>query len=551
MNQKKFIFEKTINVFAWLSFVLAIFITILTIIASFSGSDNGKAIFGHKLLIVNTDSMSKSPLSENESIFFNAGDLIVINTNGKYDSLKEGDVITFISTSQESYGKTLTHKIREVKTSNGQVVGYVTYGIYTGTNDSAMVPVSNVIGVYSFKIPQVGKIFAFLKTPRGYYLSVLAPILLLIIYFSLKIGKALGAKNSKTDYEDEIARLKERVLCLENSYNNYFLQNNDAETTEEVKSLINQKEQNNLISTKNVLLIPKGNKISFLEKLLALDDNIKSYFNNVHNQLVLYKKINYRLSFKCISYRYKKQLLAKMTVRGKTLKLHLALNVNDFNPNIFFQKDLSLVKAYKNVPFTVKVKSERGKNNAIKLIDELVRPYGLVKDDKFVKVNALEILSDCKSQDCFESIALKIKKGKKVSFIKRVLKLENAYKSYFDTIHNELISYKKIHARFSFKCVSYRLGRKLLAKMIVRGKTLRLNLALNVNDFNYNVFFQKDLSTIKAYTEVPFAVKIKSERAKNNAIKLVSELMEKISAEKNTKFNKIDSIKMLKTIKEN
>ena len=50
------------------------------------------------------------------------------------------------------------------------------------------------------------------------------------------------------------------------------------------------------------------------------------------------------------------------------------------------------------------------------------------------------------------------------------------------------------------------MGRKLLAKITVRGKTLKLHLALDVAKFNKNVFFQKDMSSVKAYAEVPFTV---------------------------------------------
>lgn len=66
---KKTIFDKILSVFAWLSFLLAIMLSILTILSSFSGEKNGKEIFGVKFLIVASDSMSKSAISENEKIF--------------------------------------------------------------------------------------------------------------------------------------------------------------------------------------------------------------------------------------------------------------------------------------------------------------------------------------------------------------------------------------------------------------------------------------------------------------------------------------------------
>ena len=195
---KQIIFEKTIHIFAWFVFSLAVFMSLTTIFASLSGEENGKEIFGSKMLIVTSDSMSKSAISENEEIFFNAGDLIIIKKVESLSSLKEGDVITFVSYNPESYGKTVTHKIREIRYSSGEEIAeFVTYGINKGTNDTTPVKPENIIGKYSFKLPMIGNLFAFLKTSRGFYLSILIPAVLLIIFFSIKIGKILGKKRNQ------------------------------------------------------------------------------------------------------------------------------------------------------------------------------------------------------------------------------------------------------------------------------------------------------------------------------------------------------------------
>ena len=54
------------------------------------------------------------------------------------------------------------------------------------------------------------------------------------------------------------------------------------------------------------------------------------------------------------------------------------------------------------------------------------------------------------------------------------------------------------------------------------------------------------MSSVKAYEEVPFAVKVKSERGCNNATKLVGALAEKYDLKKNPKFENIDQIKEFK-----
>lgn len=209
--------ERSVSFLAWICFFLAVITAIITVLAVFSGEQNGKEVFGAKLLIVTSNSMSKSELTENEEITFSAGDVIVIEVIDDPNELNAGDVITFTSENPESYGKTVTHKIRKAKYSaDGKLLGFVTYGVNTGANDMTMVKPENVIGRYVFKITGAGKLFGFLKTERGFYLSVMIPSVLLIIFFSVRVGKALATeKNITITSSDDVEDLKKRVSALE------------------------------------------------------------------------------------------------------------------------------------------------------------------------------------------------------------------------------------------------------------------------------------------------------------------------------------------------
>ncbi len=546
---KKRVYEKILSIFAWLTFVLAILLAVLTIFSSFSGEKNGKAIFGRKMLIVASDSMSKSAVSSannDEQIFFNSGDLVIIKTAYDVNDLKVGDVISFFSYNPDSYGKTLTHKIRSVKYSaSGKLIGYETYGINTGLSDQAIVQPESIIGVYSGKLSGVGNVFAFLKTPSGYYLSILTPTMLLVIFFSIKIGKYFGRKEAvgEYNYNQEIEELKARILLLE--------QKNEVSVT--VQESVDNEQIKESETEQEILSITTTKKVSFAEKLLSLEQNIQDYFDTIHNELCSYKKVRARLSFKGVSYRLGRKLLAKITVRGKTMKLHLALDLEAFNKNVFFQQDYSNVKAYQEVPFTVKVKSNRGIKNAVKLIDALMQENGIVKNDKYARVDSISMLikgmqpDGIETESIFNDSVATLSITKK-SFADKILSLEQNIQDYFDTIHNELCSYKKVRARLSFKGVSYRLGRKLLAKITVRGKTMKLHLALDLEAFNKNVFFQQDYSNVKAYQEVPFTVKVKSNRGIKNAVKLIDALMQENGIIKNDKYTPTNSMEILKNI---
>lgn len=133
-------------------------------------------------------------------------------------------------------------------------------------------------------------------------------------------------------------------------------------------------------------------RIPFCEKMMSMDAKTQEYYDTIHNEFRSYRKINPRISAKGVSYRLGRVLVAKITLRGKTMKLHLALNIADFEPNVYFQKDMSDVKAYAEVPFTVKVKSDRGLKNAIKLVTALAEQKEIVRKTRFENINAIEEL---------------------------------------------------------------------------------------------------------------------------------------------------------------
>ena len=139
---------------------------------------------------------------------------------------------------------------------------------------------------------------------------------------------------------------------------------------------------------------------------------------------------------------------------------------------------------------------------------------------------------------------------KRVPFSEKLLAQPENVLEYFNAIHNEFISYRKLHARISKKCASYRFGRVLVAKLFIKGKTMKLALKLNVSEFNEKVYFQKDMSKVNAYAEVPFTVKIKSGRAAKRAVALVNALAEKQGIVKKSKFTPVDAIAEIKAVAE-
>lgn len=188
MDTTKKIMNIALKVITWLLVAFTVFMMIFTIVTVTTVDRNDRSILGVKFYIVQTDSMSKSDLNADMDVHFNAGDIVIIKSLEDNRALRAGDIIAFMSTNSVSYGETVTHMIREVKkTEDGKVLGYVTYGTNTGTDDEALVEPEYVLGAYSGKLSALGNFFAFVKSTPGYIVCILVPFLLLILYNGVNV----------------------------------------------------------------------------------------------------------------------------------------------------------------------------------------------------------------------------------------------------------------------------------------------------------------------------------------------------------------------------
>ena len=208
----KKILSVSIRIISFLLVIFTVFVMIFTIASATTIDRNDRNIFGAKFYIVKTDSMSLSENNKDMEVHFNAGDIILITNVKDPTALQPGDIIAFMSTNNESYGQTVTHMIREAKlTADGRLLGYVTFGTNTNTNDEALVEPSYVLGQYSGKLPALGHFFAFMKTTPGYIICILIPFLLLIIYNGVNVIRLFRKyrKEQMHEMETEKAQIAE------------------------------------------------------------------------------------------------------------------------------------------------------------------------------------------------------------------------------------------------------------------------------------------------------------------------------------------------------
>lgn len=187
------------KVFTTIVAILAICMALFTVVSVSTFDRKDRSIFGYKAFIVLSDSMSATD--------FSAGDL-VISKEIPASEVKEGDIITFISSDNDTYGQVFTHKVRQVINNNGDI-SFITYGTTTGVDDPTPVSEYNLLGKYQFSLPKVGKFFNFVKTIPGYICCILVPFMILILMQAIDTIKLF--KQYKQEQINEIEKEKDEL----------------------------------------------------------------------------------------------------------------------------------------------------------------------------------------------------------------------------------------------------------------------------------------------------------------------------------------------------
>ena len=94
----------------------------------------------------------------------------------KTNSYAKGDIISFTNTKDQ----TVTHRVTAISKKDN-VTSYKTKGDANNTSDSELIQSGNVLGKVIFQVPYVGRFIGFIKTPLGFSLVIILPVLLFIL----------------------------------------------------------------------------------------------------------------------------------------------------------------------------------------------------------------------------------------------------------------------------------------------------------------------------------------------------------------------------------
>ena len=191
-----------INVILWLFVVFAA----LTTVVVFTGTSNNGVgnLFGYMSFSIQTQSMEPT---------IKAGD-VVIGKEVDFNTLKEGDIITYWTTVDEQ--KILnTHRITKViSNGKGSVPSFKTKGDNNQIEDEYTVAAADIVAKYNSKISGLGKAVDLLETQKGFFICIVLPLILFFLYqlyHFIKVIVTVKQENAGLSKEDE-EELKKKAV---------------------------------------------------------------------------------------------------------------------------------------------------------------------------------------------------------------------------------------------------------------------------------------------------------------------------------------------------
>lgn len=290
---------------------------------------------------------------------------------------------------------------------------------------------------------------------------------------------------------------------------------------------------------------------TFTAKLIQSEDYVKDFYTELKNELLSYKKVHARMSKKRESFNYGRVCLARLTIRGKTLRLHLALDANDYAETKYLVEDTSSVKSLADTPLMYRIKNYRRLKYAKELIAELMAQVGAVKQEiEPVDYTRMYPYEDIEPLIERNLITRKWYQGRvpedkgfdfaKKTFKAKLIQSEDIVKEYYSVLKNRLLSYRKVNDRMSKARESFRFGRTCVARMSIRGKTLKLYLALDPNEYVDTKYKFEDASDVKYAVDTPFLMKIKNPRRLKYALELIDEVMANVGTTPKRAIDELD-----------
>ncbi len=124
---------------------------------------------------------------------------------------------------------------------------------------------------------------------------------------------------------------------------------------------------------------------SFTARIIQSEDEIKFWYNDIKNEILAYKKAKCRMSWKRETFKVGKEVVAKLSFRGKTLCIFLPLNAADFADTKYQLEDVSDTPSNVDTPAMYRLKSAKRIKYAIELVALAMEKFGVPRTERIAE----------------------------------------------------------------------------------------------------------------------------------------------------------------------
>ncbi|MBU1093884.1 MAG: signal peptidase I [Firmicutes bacterium] len=160
-------------------------------------------VLGSGFLSAQTDSMNSEQTDS-----FASGDILLVKMLDEtlITQLEIGDIVTFYD---QDVHQLITHRIIEIYQLD-QTMYFITQGDDMESPDQP-IRSSEILAVYQSSIGGLGVVLDYLQSPKGFFLFILIPVLILLIIEGFKLIKGFN-QSSKTRIESKMHREYQQVI---------------------------------------------------------------------------------------------------------------------------------------------------------------------------------------------------------------------------------------------------------------------------------------------------------------------------------------------------
>ncbi|MBR2870590.1 MAG: hypothetical protein IKB98_04360 [Clostridia bacterium] len=466
--------------------------------------------------VVKTDSMARRN-EKNEYLFDNdlndqiqAFDLIATYKLPKEKDLKLYDIVVY-----EVDGVLLVHRIVEIEEPNKNHPNeryFRCQGDSIDRPDRFPVKYSQMKGIYrGERVPFIGSFVLFLQSPAGW-------LCILLVAVAVISTPILDVKISKAK--------KERLLIIMASANgtqevapSTVSQEDLDQADAQVIENVNEQEQVEAFG------IQRKDFRHFKQKLVDSSDVVQDRYEQVVSLISRIDGIRVIEGKKQESFKKGHSSVARLTFRGKTLCILLALNPNEYQNTKYIFTDISEFKSHTLYPMRLKLTSDRQVRWAKELINDIITKNGWTLQEERKPI--LEMENDVQAQEQPHKFLEHLRGVRhRRSFGQRLRRSTKEIKDRYKTVVAHIKNVQNVREIESDHFRTFRIKNKPIAKITMKGKTLNVYLALNPNDFVDTKYIFQDVSHVKKYALYPMRVKLTSDRQVRWTCELIDKIMQ-------------------------